>query len=55
MNHTSRIRQIEKKAEQVDGTVHIEVERCFDRDIEPEYAVPDKPMKKKTSHKRIES
>jgi hypothetical protein len=38
MNYTTRIKQIEKKAEQGDGTVHIEVEHCFDRDIEPEYA-----------------
>jgi hypothetical protein len=38
MNYTSRIKQVEKQAGKGDGTVDITVERCFDRDIEPEYA-----------------
>lgn len=39
MSYTSRIKQAEKHAGKGDGTVHIEIERCFDRDIEDEYAV----------------
>lgn len=40
MSYSSRIKQVEKKAEQGDGTVDITVEHCFDpdRDIEQEYA-----------------
>jgi hypothetical protein len=38
MNYNSRIKQVEKQASKDDGTVDITVERCFDRDVEPEYA-----------------
>jgi hypothetical protein len=38
MNYTGRIKQVEKQAGKGDGTVDITVERCFDRDIDQEYA-----------------
>jgi hypothetical protein len=38
MNYVSRIRQVEKQAGKGDGIVDITVERCFDRDIDQEYA-----------------
>lgn len=38
MSFKNRLRQAEKHAGKGDGTVDITIERCFDRDIEPEYA-----------------
>jgi hypothetical protein len=38
MNYNSRIKRVEEQAGRDDGTIDITIDRCFDRDIEPEYA-----------------